>query len=380
MSRRDALTALGALAIPEVAAGAEPSVVMPMHREADRFWMEGQLNGVGPLELLVGFLGDAGQITQELAERCKLNKLFDVEIEKKGQTEASLYRARVLKLGNVLDIAAALFVGVPNPRGWPDAAINLNFVRGSFGFDFDRDTLTFLHRQPSLAGFEPLEMGRRRENRLRPDANIRIVVQVDGSPATLSVAPECGPGLQLYSDYVRKRRLWDRGGGFITSTTQETFGQSVVDRLVRLDALEVGETKIERPIARVSDPNAGEGIAGSDGYIGLEMLRRFNFWICREPTVVAFRPNAHLHDPINYDRSGYDTATEGGVRRIVATLAGGPAEKAGLRVGDVIDESREAARRAASPDNFGAPGSGLEVRVLRDGLAQTHDLVLEELL
>ncbi|HZZ34243.1 MAG TPA: hypothetical protein VFE03_00865, partial [Caulobacteraceae bacterium] len=370
LSRREVIGAAALAAFPGVAMAEHTPVVIPLQRRGDSIWVEATINGIGPLRVVVGHLSDAGVVSPELVARCRLHELGDV-IVGPGDKDTKLYRAEVLSLAGALDIRKANFVALPNDQGWPDASCTLNHMHGSFGYDFEKNTLTYLRDRPSLTGYESLEIGLRGQDRLRPDSNARVVVLLDGEPASLDVGPESSPGIVLHGAYVKERGLWDWGGRRLPGTDQNLVGKRTQSRTIRMKSLEVGRTTIDGPVVKLGEPRDRERAYPVDGCIGFEVARRFGLWICRDPTIIAVRPNAHVSEPFNYDRSGFDVIAEHGVRRVASLLPGGPADKAGLRVDDVLDGPLDPALDGSSS---GPPDSTIVVRINRNGVVQSREV------
>jgi len=104
--------------------------------------------------------------------------------------------------------------------------------------------------------------------------------------------------------------------------------------LARADALQIGELKFRRPIVEVYATNRGAG-GGTvlAGMIGNDILRRFRVTFDCPHKQIVLVPDSLRDMPFEVDMSGLGF---GPSYRIFSVAPGSIAEKAGLKVGDVI--------------------------------------------
>lgn len=72
------------------------------------------------------------------------------------------------------------------------------------------------------------------------------------------------------------------------------------------------------------------------GLIGNDLLRRFNLIINYAARDIHLTPNSHFRDPFDYSYTGLGMYFTDGEIRILDVMKGSPAEKAGLKVDDII--------------------------------------------
>jgi hypothetical protein len=105
------------------------------------------------------------------------------------------------------------------------------------------------------------------------------------------------------------------------------------------------------------------------GLIGNDLLRRFNLIINYSTKDIHMTPNSHFRDPFDYSYTGLGMYYVDGAIRVLDVMTGSPAEKAGLKVGDIL---------LAVQNNFGKsiqefknlmqnPGERVKLLVNRDG-------------
>lgn len=72
------------------------------------------------------------------------------------------------------------------------------------------------------------------------------------------------------------------------------------------------------------------------GLLGNDLLRRFNLIINYEKRDIHMIPNSHFRDEFDYSYTGIGMYYIDGVIKIIDVMKGSPAEKAGLKTGDVL--------------------------------------------
>ncbi len=72
------------------------------------------------------------------------------------------------------------------------------------------------------------------------------------------------------------------------------------------------------------------------GLIGNDLLRRFNVIMDYSKQIFYLKPNSHFYDPFDYSYAGLELYLIDGVITIGDVAVGSPAEKAGLKEGDIV--------------------------------------------
>jgi len=105
--------------------------------------------------------------------------------------------------------------------------------------------------------------------------------------------------------------------------------------IVRLaKPLAIGAMKMERPLVTL-DMETHDSLFGS-ALVGLPLIRRLDLATQVKDAVLWTRPNGGAYSEPSYNMSGIWVDREGSKLSIGAVGKGSPAEKAGLKVGDVI--------------------------------------------
>lgn len=121
-------------------------------------------------------------------------------------------------------------------------------------------------------------------------------------------------------------------------TQAQGLGGKAEMRLTTIRELKLGPFRFHRVPAYIFDdtynvtfyPNLG-------GLIGNDILRRFNVILNYDRRYFCLTPNSHYHDFFDYSYSGLSIYWENdGTIRIGDVMPGSPAEKAGLKVDDIL--------------------------------------------
>jgi hypothetical protein len=150
---------------------------------------------------------------------------------------------------------------------------------------------------------------------------------------------DTGAGLcaLLSSDFAADSGLLDPRKKMYMTQAQGLGGKATM-RLTTIRELKLGPFHFHRVPTYIFDdsynvtsyPNLG-------GLIGNDILRRFNVILNYDRRYFCLTPNSHYHDFFDYSYSGLSIYWENdGTIRIGDIMPGSPAEKAGLKVDDVL--------------------------------------------
>jgi len=140
----------------------------------------------------------------------------------------------------------------------------------------------------------------------------------------------------LSSDFVSDSSLLDpRKKAFPTQA--EGLGGKANMRLTTLKELRLGPYRFRKVPTYVFDddynvtsyPNLG-------GLVGNDILRRFNVTLNYDRREIYLIPNSHYRDPFDYSYTGLGIYWVEGEIRVGDIMLGSPAEKAGLKLDDVV--------------------------------------------
>jgi len=210
---------------------------------------------------------------------------------------------------------------------------------------------------------------------------------IDGMSGEFQIDTGNRAALSMWAPFVKKHHMDSR-----YKTTPDTVvgwgvGGNTSARVTRGGKLMIGPISVSDPVMELSSSKKGVGadkfIAGN---IGGEILKHFTVTFDYARQLMYLKPNKNHGAPMNYDRSGmWINGAKGGFE-VMAVMAGGPAQHAGLKVGDVITavNGKPATGmklyrlRAKLRDD--APGSRLKLTVGSGPEARDVTLVLRRLI
>jgi S1-C subfamily serine protease len=118
------------------------------------------------------------------------------------------------------------------------------------------------------------------------------------------------------------------------------------------------------------------------GLIGNDLLRRFNMVINYSKREVHLMPNTHYNDPFDYAYTGLSIYFNDSKIEVEDVVKGSPADKAGLKVGDVLlGVNNDFTNNIQTYKNLlQVSGARIRMLVMRDGFPQIIQMKPERIL
>jgi Aspartyl protease/PDZ domain len=162
---------------------------------------------------------------------------------------------------------------------------------------------------------------------------------LDGLPVRLSIDTGSRASLTLHAPFVRANDLVARYAAAPETITGWGVGGPARGRPARLGTLLLGDLAIHDLAGDLYLGNKG-AFANPDlsGNLGGGVLRRFTVTFDYDGRRMYLIPNRRFAESDPFDRSGMWLFRDGGALKVVAVTPGGPAEKAGLKTGDRIEQ------------------------------------------
>lgn len=380
ISRRT-FTGLTLAAATTRAQAAAPDHVVPLKLEGGALTVPVTLNGKGPFPFLMATGHLYAIVSEDLARDVGLQSRALPNVTGRtvgGAVSLHIYKADSMVLGEAWEMKNVELIARP---------ISSDEIFGAF---------PFLSIQMSTFDFEVPEM---RVHRARvgpaPGSGKTAIIQLSGVRAireppmirgqyggqTLRLMVNTGHsgGLTLYPDAVKRLNLWDRYPRMFTRTQEDEEGRVTELRYALGDPLEFAGQVLQRPLVTMMSPDkARADLVDQDGVIGLDLLRRFKITFDPVRQNVWFAANSRLHDDFRYDRAGLDLDTEAEGLRVARVDPGSPAERAGLRPGDVVLGVRNDPDADVRWRLTGKPGEVVTLDVSRAGVRRDYAVTLEE--
>lgn len=342
VKRWTARLALAGLALLPVAARAQSVADVRFHLVDNRVFVPAMLNGRGPYEMLLDTGADTGGVSLAVMEEIGAKAEGRMRVGGAGEGKDVVFQTHI----------GSLRIGRAELRGLPAIAENFAALNDVIGFerfdgiagqavfrryvvdlDFARQRLKLIEpksfRPPpgTIAipftyydGFMPLVRG--------TIAGVRGKFIVDlGDRSSLT----------LFGPFWRAHQLDDTLGPGVEALTGYGVGGPIRGLVVRVPRFGFGKADAKGIVARLSLQASGgfadPKIAGS---IGTGVLRHFRTIIDYPHSRFLLVPAAA--EPDRFDRAGLWLGRHGAQFAVFDVIAGGPADIAGLRKGDVVTE------------------------------------------
>lgn len=161
-------------------------------------------------------------------------------------------------------------------------------------------------------------------------ADVRARLIIDLGSANMPVA--------LTSAYTRSVKLFAPSDRYIEIAGVTSLYGSSAGRIQRLGSVKLGNLEIARPIANISDAlSAAIPPSIADGTIGMPVLRRTTMILDYQRSRIIFERNSEYSAPYEFANvSGLQLERAGYAIRVRNVIAGSPAAKSGMRIGDEI--------------------------------------------
>jgi hypothetical protein len=169
------------------------------------------------------------------------------------------------------------------------------------------------------------------------DHTPRIEAEVDGLRGWFDLDTGSRSSLTLAGPFVEANGLRAKYAPRFTATTGWGVGGASRSQLARAKSLRIAGFEVREPVTQLSTQHAGS-FAAKDiaGNIGGGILKRFDLTLDYPHERIYFAPNAELGARDVFDRSGMWLNHGGDALEVMDVTPGGPAERAGIRVGERI--------------------------------------------
>jgi hypothetical protein len=370
-------------------AGDAASARVPFELANNHIFAEVKLAGRA-VTLLVD-TGGINAITPELARELGLEVRGELEGRGVGEKKVDVGVAQIarVELGDAF-LENQTFYVIPLD---PLSAVEGRDARGIVGYEvFRRFIARIDYDERKLTLHDPARFSYQGAGIAVPiafdDHTPRIEAEVDGLRGWFDLDTGSRSSLVLAAPFAAAHGLQARYAPRFTATTGWGVGGASRSQLARAKSLRIAGFELSEPVTLLSTQKAGS-FAASDiaGNIGGGILKRFDLTLDYEHQRIFFEPNSQFDAPDVFDRSGMWLNDAGDALEVMDVTAGGPAERAGVRVGERVraidgkpvgagDLLRLRARFQSEP-----PGTRLKLETEAEGGArQERVLELAELI
>lgn len=257
------------------------------------------------------------------------------------------------------------------------------FRRFVVRIDYAAHTLTFI----DSSDFKPTDAGTAVPFTFIGGRIPEVKGSIDGLPGEFEIDTGSRAALSLLAPFAKKHNLASRYRATPATVDGWGVGGSAKSRIARGGTLMIGSVAVHNPIVALSTATkgafAGKNIAGN---IGGEILKHFTVTFDYAHQRMYLKPNKNHGKPMNFDRAGMWINADGKGHFVVkAVLSGGPADKAGLKAGDIINAVNGKPAGKLDLSTFreelrnGQPGSQIKLAIGEGAHAHTTTLALRRL-
>ncbi len=340
-----ALTALLPLATMVPAAHAvgsddhPPAFTLPFKLVDNRIFVEVMLNGRGPFQFILDTGADA-VMSDSVALRLGLTIQNGGEGPGVGAAKQHFGTTRVanLRLGGLrLSDVPFSVTTLEEPQVFGTQPVDgvigsVVFERIVVRHDYVHRILTFTppdeYHDSGTGTVVPIQ---------RPRQIPVIEALLDSIPGAFGVDTGARSALLLYGPFCERNQLAAKYGARLEGVTGWGIGGPVRSLIARAHQLDMGAASVRDPIVRLSTQKAGLTTSSEmAGLIGPDVLSQFDVTFDYSRHRMILEKNSTYGRRDSYDRAGVWMGQKGPYFTVVDVIAGGPADQAGVHVGDMI--------------------------------------------
>jgi hypothetical protein len=356
----------------------------------NRIFVQVMLNGQGPFHMILDTGADLS-ISPGVAKKLQLQLASAGETGGVGETSVPLQSTHLRDLSfgpvhltnlesNVIPTADSTYVfGNVPVDGFLGLEVFQHYV---VRHDYENRELTFYDPKTYVYN------GPGESVRFERDGNIPVIDAVfDGIAGKFGVDTGARSALILYGPFVASNKIDEKYHATFQGVSGWGIGGPVRSYMVRSQSLKIGKFQLHDLIARLSLNKAGATATSSKaGLIGPDVLKQFTFICDYVRGRLIFEKNLNFGTHDHYDRSGMWISQKRDAFEVFDVIPGGPADRAGLKVGDVIlavnGKSTAQLVLTSIRDQWKNGDPGTEIRLqLRNAAGQKREatLVLRDL-
>jgi hypothetical protein len=256
-----------------------------------------------------------------------------------GRTQAGYGRVPVLAIGDATISGLTFHSFAFAPTAPARALIGQEVLqRFTVELDFDRDVMTLIepgaYTPPLHAAVIPFHF---------QDNQPEVKGALDGIAGLFTIDTGDTGSLLVLAPFARRYGLIERYdadipyAGHAVGATKGVLARKRVTRVDFFGADGRPAIYAEEPVTRLSRQTGGfDANRNVSANIGLGILRKFNLTFDYSNQRIVFVPNGMYHDRDVFNNAGLRLKPQGSAWAVQTVYATGPADKAGIKEGDVI--------------------------------------------
>jgi hypothetical protein len=306
----------------------------------NRIFVNVMINGHGPFHIILD-TGASLAVSPEAAQKAGLTAERTTETGGVGEksVEAQNTHVRELSFGPVhlSNVDCDIISTADSPYVFGKIPVD-----GFFGAEiFEKYVVRHDYQKKELTFYDPqtyVYSGSGESITFERPGNIPVIsASFDGIDAKFGVDTGARSALILYGPFVAEHHLAEKYQPKFQGVSGWGLGGPVRSYMVRSQSLKIGQFELHGLIARLSLNKSGATASNSKaGLIGPDVLRQFTFICDYARHRLIFEKNSDFGRHDSYDRAGVWLSQKGNAFEVFDVIPGGPADQAGLKVGDRV--------------------------------------------
>jgi hypothetical protein len=306
----------------------------------NRIFVNVMINGHGPFHLILDTGANLG-VSPEVAQKAGLTAESTSVTGGVGEksVEAQNSHVRELTFGPVRlsNVECDIISTADSPYVFGKIPVD-----GFFGAEvFEKYVVRHDYQKKELTFYDPQTYaysGSGESIAFERQGNIPVIsASFDGIDARFGVDTGARSALILYGPFVADHHLAEKYQPKFQGVSGWGLGGPVRSSMVRSQSLKIGQFELHGLIARLSLNKSGATATSSKaGLIGPDVLKQFVFICDYARHRLIFEKNSDFGRRDSYDRAGIWLAQKGDAFEVFDVIPGGPADQAGLKVGDHV--------------------------------------------
>jgi hypothetical protein len=306
----------------------------------NRIFLNVKLNGQGPFHLLFD-TGAGATVSLEAAKKLGLVREKDTELSGVGDNAVRGYKSHLksaaIGAASVENIPVSVISFADSPMVFGHVPVD-GYIGQPFYekyvvvHDYAKKTITF--RSP-----ESFQYAGHGEVLQVEEADYVPVVRgsLDGIPTRFGIDTGARSALLLFGPFVRDNHLRETYKPKFSGITGWGIGGPVRSDIARIKSVTLGGTVLPQIVARFSQ-NLDGGTTDNSiaGLVGPDILKQFTMIYDLPHKQLILEKNASFGARDTYDKAGMWLTQGTNAFEILDVISGGPAARAGLKIGDKI--------------------------------------------
>jgi hypothetical protein len=368
-----------------------PSVSVPFELINNHIYVQVKLNGRGPYRLLCD-TGGTNIITPEVAAGLGVKTEGKLQGAGVGDKSEDISRSRLgrIEIGDAFIDSTTFYVYPLRTFSNVEGIAALGLV----GYQvFKRFVVRIDYESSRLTLFDPEKFQYTGAGTAVPfkfnEHLPQVEGEIDGIKGAFDIDTGSRSSIDLFAPFVAQHKLRSKYRPRFEGVSSWGVGGPSRSALARAQVLKLGAVEIKRPVTELTLQTRGAFTnENGAGNVGAGVLRRFNLVFDYGRQVIYFERNANDALPDVFDRAGmWINVTEGGGSfDVVDVIAGGPAERAGMKAGDhLLAVDGKTADAWSLPElrkrlRTDPPGTSIKVEFERAGKVTNAEVILRDLI